>query len=137
MMKRVVAGAMTLTLGLSAGSASSHGALAIGVPDSVVLDGISVGFAWNAASPEAARVDALRSCLDLKTASVRARALCNIVSEFRHRCFSVAMDHAGGAGWGWALDATVQGAEAKALQSCKSTVQKRCVVAFAQCDDRP
>jgi hypothetical protein len=137
MLKNVVLSVMTVTLALSAGPALPHGALAIGVPESVVLDGISVGFSWNAVSPEAARVEALRSCLDLKTASVQARSLCSIVTTFRHRCFSVAMDHAGGGGWGWALDATVQGAEVKAVQSCKSTVQKRCLVAFAQCDVMP
>jgi Domain of unknown function (DUF4189) len=137
MLKRVLWAAMSATLALSAGPAAPHGALAIGVPESVVLDGISVGFSWNAASPEAARVEAMKSCLDLNTASLKARALCNIVSTFRQRCFSVAMDHPGGGGWGWALDASVQGAEAKALESCKSTVQKRCVVAFAQCDVMP
>jgi hypothetical protein len=82
-------------------------------------------------------VEALKSCLDLKTASLQARALCNIVSTFRHRCFSVAMDHPGGGGWGWALDATVQGAELKAAQSCKSTLRKQCLIAFAQCDVTP
>jgi hypothetical protein len=137
MVKKVVLAAMTLTLALSAGPAVSHGAIAIGVPESVVLNGISVGFSWNAASPEVARVEALRSCLDLKTASFQARSLCAIVSTFRHRCFSVAIDHPGGGGWGWALDASVEGAEAKALQSCKSTLQKRCLIAFAQCDVTP
>lgn len=122
---------------LGVGSACAHGALAIGAPESVVLDGISVGFSWNAQSPDHARVEALKSCLDLKTAPVQARALCSIVSTFRHRCFSVAMDHPGGGGWGWAVEASVGAAEAKALQSCKSTVQKRCVIAFAQCDVSP
>lgn len=137
MLKRVLLGAMTATLALSAGTAASHGALAIGVPESVELDGISVGFSWNAGSPEVARIEALRSCLDLKNAPLRARSLCSIVTTFRQRCFSVAIDHLGGGGWGWALDSTVEGAEAKALQSCKSTLQKSCLVAFAQCDVKP
>ena len=137
MLKRVLLSAISAALALSAGTAAPHGALAIGVPESVELDGISVGFSWNAGSPELARVEALRTCLDLKTAPLQARALCSIVTTFRHRCFSVAMDHPGGGGWGWALDATVQGAEAKALQSCKSTLQKRCFIAFAQCDVKP
>jgi len=115
----------------------AYGALAIGVPESVTLDGISVGFSWNAANADAARVEALKSCLDLKTAPLQARALCTIVTTFRHRCFSIALDHPGGAGWGWAVESSVAAAEGKALQTCKSTVRKSCRIAFAQCDVSP
>jgi hypothetical protein len=129
--------AMCFTLAFWAGSAMAHGALAVGVPESVSKDGISVGFAWNAPSPELARIEALKSCLDLKTASPKARALCNVITAFRHQCFSIAMDHAGGDGWGWALERSLPEAERRALQACKSTVQRSCVIAFGQCDERP
>lgn len=135
--KRINCLLSSAALVLWSGAAGAHGALAIGVPDSVTLDGISVGFSWNAPSEDHARIDALKSCLDLKTAPAKARALCAVVSTFRHRCFSVAIDHPGGAGWGWAVESTVRQAEMKALQSCKSTLQKTCLIAFAQCDVSP
>jgi hypothetical protein len=119
------------------GSLCAHGALAVGVPESVAKDGISVGFAWNAPSSDLARIDAIRSCLDLKTAPAKARALCNVITTFRYQCFSVAMDAPGGDGWGWAVERSLPEAERRALQACKSTVQKSCYVAFGQCDDKP
>jgi hypothetical protein len=114
-----------------------HGALAVGVPPSIVEDGIAVGFSWNAPDRDVAQVEAMKSCLNLTTASAKARALCKVVSTYRHRCFSVALDYRGGAGWGWAVEASVLAAEGKALQLCKSTVQKICSIAFTQCDDTP
>jgi len=114
-----------------------HGALAVGVPESIVDHGIAVGFAWNAPDPDVAHVEAMKSCLSLKTASAKARALCKVVTTYRHRCFSVALDQRGGAGWGWAVERSAMEAEGKALQVCKSTVQKICSIAFTQCDDTP
>jgi hypothetical protein len=117
--------------------AHSHGSLAVGVPESIVQDGIAVGFAWNAPDAHTAQVEALKSCLNLKTASARARALCSVVSTYQYRCFSVALDQPGGAGWAWAVERSSTEAEGKALQLCKSTVQKICTIAFTQCDESP
>jgi hypothetical protein len=127
---------VTLAL-LQPNVAWAHGALAVGVPESIVKDGIAVGFAWNAPDGDIAQVESLKSCLNLKTASAKARVLCKVVSTFRHSCFSVALDQPGGSGWGWAVERSVLQAEGKALRACNSTVQKICSIAFTQCDDTP
>lgn len=122
---------------LSPRLAWGHGALAIGIPDSVANDGFAIGFSWNTPTADIARVDALRACLDLKTASANARGLCRVVTTFSRQCFSVATDHAGGAGWGWAVGRTIVDAEMNALRSCKSTVRQSCLIAAARCDTTP
>lgn len=121
---------------LSSGKVSAHGALAIGVPESVALDGLAMGFSWNKPTPDLASVDALRSCLDLKTAPAKARALCRVVSNFSRQCISIASDP-GGAGWGWAVALTIRDAQAKALGSCVPTASRSCVIAATHCDTSP
>jgi Domain of unknown function (DUF4189) len=117
-------------------TAWSHGALAIGIPESVVMDGFAIGFAWDKPNADVARVDALRACLDLQSATPRARGRCSIVTTFSQQCLSVANDP-GGAGWGYAVEANTATAQAKALGSCVSTVRKSCSIAATQCDKTP
>jgi hypothetical protein len=114
-----------------------HGALAIGMPDSAATHGFSIGFSWNIPTLDIARVDALRACLNLTTASARARGLCRVVTTFSRQCFSVATDHPGGGGWGWAVKSTIAEAEMSALSSCKSTVKQSCLIAASRCDTAP
>ncbi len=114
----------------------AHGALAIGIPENVPLHGFSIGFAWDKPSADIARVDALRTCLDLKTAPAQARGLCRVVTTFTRQCLSIANDP-GGAGWGWGVDANSARAQSKALSSCVSTVRKSCSIAATQCDKAP
>jgi hypothetical protein len=114
----------------------AHGALAIGIPESVAKDGFSIGYAWDKPNLDIARVDALRSCLDLQTASLHARGFCKIITAFSRRCVSIAHDP-GGLGWGWAVEPTSASAQAQALRSCVSTVRKSCTIAASQCDTNP
>lgn len=116
--------------------ARAHGALAIGIPESVQRNGFAIGFAWDKATIDIARVDALRACLELQTVPPQARGLCRIVATFSRQCVSIANDP-GGAGWGWAVEATRAAAQAKALGSCVSTVRKSCSIAATQCDTTP
>lgn len=120
----------------SPSSGCAHGALAIGIPESIRVDGFAIGFAWDKSTPDFARVDALRACLDLQTASPHARGLCRIVTTFSRQCISIANDP-DGAGWGWAVEATRAAAQAKALGSCVSTVRKSCSIAATECDTKP
>jgi hypothetical protein len=120
----------------SLGSAWAHGALAIGIPESVQRDGFSMGFAWDKSTPDLARIDALRACLDLQTAPPQARGFCRIATTFSRQCMSIANDP-GGAGWGWAVEATSAVAQSKALASCVSTVRKSCSIAATACDTKP
>jgi hypothetical protein len=117
--------------------ALSHGALAIGVPDSVIRDGIALGYSWNAPNRSVAEADALNSCRTFDTASSDTRALCRVVTTYRHACLSIALDEQGGGGWGWAVRTSVFEAEGQALRACRSTLQKICVVAITQCDSIP
>jgi hypothetical protein len=114
----------------------AHGALAIGIPESVQLDGFAIGFAWDKPTADIARIDALRACLDLKTAPPQARGLCKVVTTFGRQCVSIANDP-GGSGWGWAVENTSGAAQTKALGSCVSTVRKSCSIAATQCDKTP
>lgn len=114
----------------------AHGALALGIPENVPLHGFSIGFAWDKPNADIARVDALRSCLDLPTALPQARGLCRVVTTFSRQCLSIANDP-GGSGWGWGVDTTSARAQSKAVSSCVSTVRKSCSIAATQCDKTP
>jgi Domain of unknown function (DUF4189) len=114
----------------------AHGALAIGIPENIALHGFSIGFAWDKPNADIARVDALRTCLDLQTATLQARGLCRVVTTFSRQCLSIANDP-GGSGWGWGVDPSGARAQSKALASCVSTVRKSCSIAATQCDKTP
>lgn len=116
--------------------APAHGAVAVGIPDSVANDGFSIGMATDAPTADMARVESLRACLDSKTAPAKARGLCRVVTTFSRQCVSIAHDP-GGAGWGWAVERTIAEAQTMALRSCKSTVSKSCVIAHTHCDRTP
>jgi hypothetical protein len=122
---------------LHAPIALSYGALAVGVPGSVVEDGIAFGYSWDAPNRNVAEAQALESCRTLESASAYARSLCKIVSTYRRNCLSIALDEPGGGGWGWAVQSSVLEAEGKALQICQSTVRKICDIAFSKCDATP
>jgi hypothetical protein len=121
---------------MSSSPANAYGALAIGIPESVARDGFSIGFAWDKAGPDSARVDALRACLDLRTVPLEARGFCRVVTTFTRQCMSIAHDP-GGVGWGWAVQSDTAAAQAEALRSCVSSVRKSCVIAATQCDTGP
>ncbi len=122
---------------LHAQFAQSHGALAVGVPDSVIRDGIAFGYSWNAPNRNVAEAEAVNSCRNFDTASSDARALCKVVTTYRHGCLSIALDENGGGGWGWAVQSSVFEAEGQALRACRSTLQKICLVVLTQCDYTP
>jgi len=116
--------------------AHGFGAVAMGIPESVVRDGFSIGFVWDKPRAEIARADALRACLDLKTVPLEARGYCRVVTTFSRQCVSIANDP-GGSGWGWAVESSASAAQAQALKSCVSTVKKSCVIAASECDKVP
>jgi hypothetical protein len=122
--------------GLCSNDADAYGGLAIGIPESVARDGFAIGFSWDKAGVDSARVDALRACLDLRTAPLEARGFCRVVTTFSRQCVSIAHDP-GGVGWGWAVKANTAAAQAEALRSCVSSVRKSCVIAATQCDASP
>ncbi len=81
-----------------------------------------VGYAYNAASSRAAKMEALRQC---------SSARCEVVVSFSNACGGLARDRARGAkGYFPATGATRQEAEAKALRLCAA---KACELAAWAC----
>jgi hypothetical protein len=123
---------------LSPRLAWGHGALAIGLPDSVADHGIAMGVSWNMPNVEAARKRALEECSGFQLAPVKTRALCKVVRTFSRQCVSFATDpKEGSPAWGWAVTKTLREAEMNALRSCKGTMMDFCIVTVAQCDTTP
>lgn len=116
----------------------SHGALAIGLPDSVAGHGIAMGASWNMPTVDAARRRALEECSGFQLAPAKTRALCRVVRTFSRQCISFATDpEEGASGWGWAVAQDLTDAEMNALRACRSTMLEFCVVTVAHCDTTP
>jgi Domain of unknown function (DUF4189) len=119
------------------GGAHAAGALAVGVPDDVAKDGISLFGAVQAKTVAAAREDALEGCR--KTKSAKLRMLCKIVGTFSNQCVAQAMDPQNGTpGYGWAIADTADEARKQAVAKCRSTAgptrQDACTAGDVSCD---
>jgi hypothetical protein len=101
-------------------SSRAEGALAVAQPPNVVKTGFAYGTAWNYATAEEARTEAMRRCR--LTDSEARRALCKVIRTFNKECVAVAMDPKDGTpGVGWAIEASAEQAEAKAVAECRIT----------------
>jgi hypothetical protein len=109
--------------------ASAFGALAVGVPADVSHSGFAYGINVNAPTEAMARETALSNCRGTNAnsqvhsqSSQPARALCTVVTTFRHQCAAVAEDPAAGTpGVGWAVAPTLEDATQQAINNCRAT----------------
>jgi hypothetical protein len=123
----------------ASGPAGADGALAVGSTADVAKDGIAVGTSINYKTADEARDAALRRCKDYKPAP-KAAAQCRSVGTFRGECYAVSFDpKAGTPGAGWAIAATKDLAEERALENCKTTAgadrQDFCRIEESKCDE--
>ncbi len=109
--------------------ASAFGALAVGVPAEVARSGFAYGINANSPTEAMARETALSNCRGTNPnsevhseSSQPARALCTVVTTFRHQCAVVAQDPAAGTpGVGWAIAPTLEAATHQAINNCRAT----------------
>jgi hypothetical protein len=123
----------------ASGPAGADGALAVGSTADVAKDGIAVGTSINYKTADEAREAALRRCKDYKPAP-KAAAQCRSVGTFRGECYAVSFDpKAGTPGAGWAIAATKDLAEERALENCKTTAgadrRDFCRIEESKCDE--
>jgi hypothetical protein len=119
----------------------AEGALAVGTTGDVAKDGIAIGDAVNYSTPEEAATSALAHCRgknNFKTAP-RAVPLCQIIGNFKRQCDASALDPANKTpGVGWAIAATKEEAESKALANCQAAAgasrAQFCKVLTSDCD---
>ena len=137
-------GETVVCLGLlsMANAAWGFGAIAVGLPASVVEDGLAIGVSYSEDTADAAHVIALKRCQDFLDAPVRTRNLCRTLETFTNQCVSVALDpDAGTPGWGWAIATDRRDAEEGALRMCRSTAGAQregfCVTVNVRCDKTP
>jgi Domain of unknown function (DUF4189) len=123
----------------ASGPAGADGALAVGSTADVAKDGIAVGTSINYKTAAEARDAAMKRCKDYKPAP-KAAAQCRSVGTFRGECYAVSFDpKAGTPGAGWAIAATKDLAEERALENCKTTAgadrQDFCRIEESKCDE--
>ena len=111
----------------------ADGALAIGLPADVARSGFASGNGINAPNTDAARAQALEGCRGSVGASEDARKLCKVIATFHDQCFAIALDPADGTpGVGWAVAASQDAANARALAQCRKTAgakrEKFCII---------
>ena len=129
-----------IAVAAAAGSpARADGALAVGSTSDVAKDGIAVGTSINYKTAEEAAQAALRRCRDYKPAP-KAAAQCRSVGTFRGECYAVSFDPKEGTpGAGWAIAATKELAEQRALANCQTTAGEGrrdfCRIEESKCDE--
>ena len=119
--------------------ASADGALAVGSTSDVAKDGIAVGTSVNYKTAAEARDAALNRCKEYKPAP-KAAAMCQSVGTFKGECYAVSFDPKPGTpGAGWAIAATKETAEERALENCKATAgasrREFCKIEESKCDE--
>jgi hypothetical protein len=130
--RTLAVGAIALAVfSVRAGSGMAAGALAVGEPDDVAKQGLSMYTEVNSETSERAQRLALEGCK--KIGSPASKALCKVVSTFSNQCAAEAMDpQEGTPGFGWAVANTSEEAKKQALASCRGTAgptrQDACVV---------
>ena len=124
---------------LTAGSAQSNGALAVGTTGDIAKDGLAVGRSRNDPTQEQADRKALQACRDFKDAPQRTRDRCRIIMTYKNECAATAMDpKAGTPGFGYAIASTSKVAGDRAMGACKATAgdgrEKFCALDEMVCD---
>ena len=124
---------------LSAAPGAADGAVAIGVPSSVVNNGVAQGYSVRAKTPDEAREVAMGYCGDVKKSSKEAVALCKVVKIFRDQCVALALDpQPGTPGYGWGIGIDKDAAGKASLAMCLDTAgvdrRKFCKVIASDCD---
>ena len=119
--------------------AGADGALAVGSTSDVAKDGIADGTSVNYKSVAEAREAALKRCREYKPAP-KAAAMCQSVGTFKGECYAVSFDPKPGTpGAGWAIAATKDVAEERALENCKATAgasrRDFCKIEESKCDE--
>jgi len=137
-----------LAIAFCPGPAGAEGALAVGLPANVAKDGVSIGFAINSETADAARAGALKGCrIPPKTTvsgtvpTTKSGRLCTVVSTFHDQCYAYAFDPQDGTpGFGWAVADDQRGAEKQALANCEKTAGPKrraaCVIVKTGCDGK-
>ena len=131
--------ALALAAMLANSPARADGALAVGSTSDVTKDGIAVGTAINSKTADEAVEAAVQRCRNFKPAP-KAAALCQSVGTFRGECYAVSFDPKPGTpGAGWAIAATKEVAEQRALTNCKITAgasrAEFCKIEESKCDE--
>jgi len=119
--------------------AAADGAIAVGVPASVVQNGYAYGRTTNSENTRIASEHALSNCKSAKDATQIARDLCLVVMTFKNKCVALALDpKAGTPGAGWAIANTQDDAETQAMAQCVATAgpDRRgfCRISDSACD---
>jgi hypothetical protein len=130
--------ALALAAALVSSSAYADGAIAVGSTADVVHDGIAIGTSVNYKSADEAVDAALQRCRNYKPAP-KAAVLCQSVGSFKNECYAISFDPKPGTpGAGWAIAATKELAEQRALTNCKITAGADrvafCKVEEVKCD---
>lgn len=131
---------LALALASPSMTARAEGAIALGLPNDVASDGAAVGWAVNQVVGRAADL-AVQQCRKRTDVPPATRDLCRVVQVFSDACISVALDPAEGTpGFGWAVAATKEQADAAAMRGCQQTAgadrQQYCKIAAGACDRR-
>src|SRR5215510_10054764 len=94
--------------GLAPVTAAAHGALAIGLPQSVEHEGFAYGVTWDFPN--------------VSEAAERAMKRCRVLRSFARECVAIAIDPAPGTpGVGWGIGPTREAASATATKMCHDT----------------
>jgi hypothetical protein len=117
---------------------AAEGAVALGVPASVVKRGVATGYSYDASTAEEAEKVAMDYC-SKAPAPADTRRLCKVVAHFHKQCVAVALDPvAGTPGWGWAIADVKRDAESAALANCEKIAGRgraaACKVVNSDCD---
>src|SRR5215510_9622082 len=125
--------------GLAPVTAAAHGALAIGLPQSVEHEGFAYGVTWDFPNVSEAAERAMKRC---REENVPAKEHCRVLRSFARECVAIAMDPAPGTpGVGWGIGPTREAASATASKMCHDTGGESrrayCTVSNVECDTRP
>jgi hypothetical protein len=139
MMKLGYLVALVAVAAVATSPAVADGALAVGSTSDVAKDGIAVGTSINYKTASEAEQAALKRCRDYKPAP-KAAAQCRSVGTFRGECYAVSFDPKEGTpGAGWAIAATKQQAEERAMANCQTTAGESrrdfCRIEESKCDE--
>ena len=121
--------------------AHAEGAIAVGLPQDVVREGVSSFIYSNARTAAEAKSEALLGCKTKTPASGPSKALCKVVATFKNQCAAEAYDPQNGTpGFGWGIGNSSREAKELALANCRDTAgpdrQDACIVPDngMQCD---
>ena len=118
--------------------AAAEGAVALGVPASVVKRGVATGYSYDASTVEEAEQVAMEYCKEAP-APADTQRLCKVVAHFHEQCVAISLDPAPGTpGWGWAVADVKRNAESAALANCEKIAgdgrAAACKVVNSDCD---